>query len=97
MGVFGILLLLVWWAIRRSTALPRRRAILVALGLTVLYAALDELHQGTVSGRHASPIDVGIDAVGAVGAIAAVRAGSLLVRRRGGDARGPGDDATTLD
>src|SRR3954465_2721806 len=30
----------------------------------VAYAATDELHQHFVAGRHASPVDVGIDAVG---------------------------------
>jgi VanZ family protein len=35
-----------------------------ALALGVLYAASDELHQAFVRGRHASPIDVGIDTVG---------------------------------
>ncbi len=35
-----------------------------ALGLGVLYAASDELHQSFVRGRHASPVDVAIDAVG---------------------------------
>jgi VanZ family protein len=30
----------------------------------VAYAATDELHQHFVAGRHASPIDVAIDAVG---------------------------------
>jgi VanZ family protein len=30
----------------------------------VAYAATDELHQHFVSGRHASPVDVAIDAVG---------------------------------
>ena len=33
--------------------------------VTVLYAATDELHQGFVGGRHASVVDVGIDAIGA--------------------------------
>ena len=37
-----------------------------AFGLTVLYAASDEVHQLFVRGRHGSPIDVGIDAVGAL-------------------------------
>jgi VanZ family protein len=37
----------------------------------VAYAATDELHQHFVAGRHASPIDVGIDAVGvAIGLLA---------------------------
>jgi VanZ family protein len=38
----------------------------VAFGLTVVYAASDEWHQTFVRGRHGSPIDVGIDAVGAL-------------------------------
>jgi VanZ family protein len=36
----------------------------LALAAGVAYAATDELHQHFVRGRHASPIDVGIDAVG---------------------------------
>ena len=35
-----------------------------ALALGVLYAASDEFHQTFVRGRHGSPIDVGIDAIG---------------------------------
>jgi VanZ family protein len=36
----------------------------LALAVGVAYAATDEFHQHFVRGRHASPIDVGIDAVG---------------------------------
>ncbi len=35
-----------------------------ALAAGIAYAATDELHQHFVRGRHASPVDVGIDAVG---------------------------------
>src|SRR3989440_980482 len=35
-----------------------------ALAVGLAYAASDELHQHFVHGRHASPVDVGIDAVG---------------------------------
>ena len=42
-------------------ALERDAAAFVA---GVAYAATDELHQHFVAGRHASPVDVGIDAVG---------------------------------
>ena len=35
-----------------------------AFGLAVAYAATDEFHQTFVRGRHGSPIDVGIDAIG---------------------------------
>jgi VanZ family protein len=35
-----------------------------ALAVGIAYAATDELHQHFVRGRHASPVDVAIDAVG---------------------------------
>lgn len=35
-----------------------------ALAVGIAYAATDELHQFFVRGRHASPVDVAIDAVG---------------------------------
>ena len=78
MAVFGVLALLIWRAIATTTAWPR--AALVALALTVAYAVTDELHQGFVSGRSASPVDVGIDALGASLAIAA--AAWIVTRRR---------------
>jgi VanZ family protein len=36
----------------------------VGLAAGIAYAATDEFHQHFVRGRHASPVDVGIDAVG---------------------------------
>ncbi|MFL5953082.1 MAG: VanZ family protein [Gaiellaceae bacterium] len=39
---------------------------LLAFPLAVAYAASDEVHQLFVRGRHGSPIDVAIDAVGAL-------------------------------
>lgn len=44
-----------------------------ALAFTVEYAASDEVHQLFVRGRHGSPIDVGIDAVGALIGLALLR------------------------
>ena len=37
-----------------------------AFALTVAYAGTDEWHQTFVHGRHGSPVDVGIDAIGAL-------------------------------
>lgn len=71
MVVFGILALLIWRAVATTTA--RRRPWAWALALAVLYAITDELHQGSVAGREASAVDVGIDAAGALFAIAATR------------------------
>jgi len=46
----------------------------VAFVLGTLYAVTDELHQSFVAGRHASPLDVAIDAAGvAVGLALASR------------------------
>jgi VanZ family protein len=46
----------------------------LALAVGIAYAATDELHQYFVRGRHASPVDVTIDAVGlAVGMLVWLR------------------------
>jgi VanZ family protein len=52
---YAVLGLLLYRALERET---------LALAAGIAYAATDELHQHFVSGRHASPIDVAIDAVG---------------------------------
>jgi len=78
MGVFGILALLLWRAVGATTAL--RRPWAWALAVTILYAITDELHQGFVAGRHPSPVDVGIDAAGAL--VAVVVVGVVRVKRR---------------
>ena len=78
MGVFGILALLAWWALAETTTW--RWPWAWALGSSVLYAMTDEFHQGFVAGRHPSVVDVGIDATGALIAVAVV---SLIRSRRG--------------
>jgi VanZ family protein len=81
MGVFGILALLTWRALAATSAL--RRPWVWAIALTVIYAITDELHQGAV-GRHASAVDVAIDAIGAVLAVAVMGIlGSRWDRLRG--------------
>ena len=59
-----------WRAVGTTTAW--RRPWAWALALAVLYAITDELHQGFVAGRHPSLVDVGIDAAGALIAVATV-------------------------
>jgi len=44
-----------------------------AIALTVGYAITDEVHQLFVRGRHGSPVDVAIDAVGALIGLALLR------------------------
>jgi len=79
MGVFGILALLLWHAIATTTTV--RRPWAWAIALAVLYAITDEIHQGFVAGRHASPVDVAIDAAGVLIAVGVV-AGVLSLGRR---------------
>ena len=63
MFVFGVLSVLVWRALTPSAI---RRAMVWSWVLTAGYAASDEFHQAFTSGRHPSPVDVAIDAVGAL-------------------------------
>ena len=75
LGVYAALAVAILYALR-AQGLTDRRALSIALSLTVGYAVSDELHQTTVSGRVGSPIDVAIDAVGA--------ACGLVLRRQAG-------------
>src|SRR3954470_13835900 len=60
---YGLLCFL-WWRALRTIATPRA-AIVLALGIAIGYAGTDEFHQQYVQGRHAAPLDVFIDALGA--------------------------------
>lgn len=62
-GEYALLYCLWWRALR--TRLSPRAAIGSAFAIAVAYAATDEYHQHFVSGRHGTPVDVVIDAVGA--------------------------------
>jgi VanZ family protein len=71
-GEYAVLCFL-WWRLLR-TGMPARRAALVALAVSSLYAASDELHQSFVDGRHGTPVDWAIDSAGAAAAALAARA-----------------------
>jgi VanZ family protein len=62
------LLTFLWWRALKSVP--------IAFAIAVAYAATDEFHQHFVSGRHGTPVDVGIDALGAT------MAAALILRRR---------------
>ena len=59
-----------------------QRAWQWSLGLTVLYAVSDEIHQGFTAGRHPAAADVAIDAAGAVALLAAAVLLPRLLRSR---------------
>src|SRR4051812_26067819 len=65
MGEYALLTFLWWRALRsiRTAALP------LAFAIAVSYSATDELHQHFVSGRHGTPVDIAIDAAGALIAV----------------------------
>lgn len=62
-GEYALLCFLWWRALR--TRVANTPAVAAAFAVAVAYAATDEWHQTFVNGRHGSPIDVGIDAIGA--------------------------------
>jgi VanZ family protein len=70
-GEYGLLTFL-WVRALRTTSL-RESALPLAFALAVGYAATDEYHQTFVDGRHGTPVDVGIDAVGAAVALLGIR------------------------
>jgi VanZ family protein len=53
-----------------------------AVALAALYAVTDEVHQLFVEGRHGAPLDVGIDAVGAIAGVLAWQRLTAGRRRR---------------
>src|SRR5688572_29328994 len=63
---YALLCFFLWRALR--PALPHTRSVVVAFAVTVAYAVTDEVHQSFVEGRNGTPVDVGIDAVGAAAA-----------------------------
>src|SRR4051794_8537239 len=69
---YGLLTFL-WWRALRGT---RADALPLAFVIAVTYAATDEFHQRFIPGRHGTPVDVAIDAAGALIAM-------LLIRRKG--------------
>jgi VanZ family protein len=66
------LLCFLWWRALRTVVAPGR-VIPLAFAVAVAYACTDEIHQLSVHGRHGSPIDVGIDSLGAGIAALAIR------------------------
>lgn len=62
-GEYALLCFLWWRALR--TRMDRMAALPLAWLLATLYAASDEYHQSFVNGRHATPVDVSIDSMGA--------------------------------
>lgn len=71
--VFGALTLLWFRALAPLTA----RGLFWAATISFLDAISDEYHQTFVSGRHGSPVDVGVDAIGIGAAVLLVRSGWL--------------------
>ena len=66
MAEYGLLWVLWQRALRTRSPWP-------AIAITLAYAASDEFHQSFVEGRHGTPVDVLIDAVGVAIAVALTR------------------------
>ena len=66
MFVYAVLYYLLFWAYQKTHAQEKITAkhYLWPLIMALLYAVTDELHQSTVSGRHATLRDIGYDSLG---------------------------------
>ncbi len=73
------LLCFLWWRALRTVVRPRA-ALGTAIAIAIAYAVTDELHQSVIPTRQGAPLDVAIDAVGALLA-------ALIVWRRAAEAR----------
>lgn len=60
---FAVLMAL-WFCTWRASGSSRLVAFLMSAVITISYAGVDEWHQTWVTGRHGTPRDVAIDAVG---------------------------------
>lgn len=85
---YAVLGALLWRASAgRFLARPSKGAVALAVGLSALYAALDEIHQAFVPGRIPSLGDTGADLAGSVGAILILGLMGGPLARTGGQAR----------
>lgn len=75
---YGVLALL--WVRALEPGRPPRRARALALALALLYALLDETHQGWTGARTASPWDVALDGAGAGLAVGSLAGGACAER-----------------
>jgi len=71
MTEFGLLAALWTRALLRHRGATR--ALAVGAAIAVAWAAVDELHQSAVPGRHGTPVDVAIDAAGVAIAVTLLR------------------------
>ena len=84
-GEFALLAALWSWALAPWLG---RRALGVAIAVSLAYAVGDEVHQSFVPGRDADPLDVVVDAAG-------IALAALLIRRSRSRPGGAGPDPTS--
>jgi VanZ family protein len=77
---YGILALLIWWALHAHAVSVERRGLLAAFAVAVIYAASDEWHQTFVPGRNGNVYDWTVDLAGAGIALVGLR---IALLRRG--------------
>jgi len=77
---YGILNLLVFWALDRTSDIPYIWKIIYSVAITILYGLTDELHQVFVPGRSGRLIDIAANLVGCV--IAQIFVFAFLVKFR---------------
>lgn len=69
LGLYGLLGLLIYWALDLNTRLLNRERIFYAVAIATAYGVLDEFHQHFVPGRNFSVMDMMVNLVGAMLAV----------------------------
>ena len=90
---YALLAAAVWWtlSLRRGSSLPRYA---LSLGIVMVYAVTDEVHQAFVAGRSPELFDLMVDAAGALVALTAL---GWWASRSPMPPAGPGGPRDTMD
>ncbi|RSK29455.1 VanZ family protein [Bacillus sp. HMF5848] len=80
--IYLVLAVLVLNALRAIPSLSKRKRMLITIGICVLYAITDEIHQTVVPGRGPQIKDIVIDSLGAATGIGIYQLLSLLFKPR---------------
>ena len=81
-GILGALWILLLLSFEKIRNIKKRIIWLTAMGICLVYAVSDEIHQGFVDGRTPKVLDVGIDTLGGLAGAGFILIIWLIVRRK---------------
>ena len=81
-GILGAIWILLLLSFEKIRNIKKRIIWLTAMGICLVYAVSDEIHQGFVDGRTPKVLDVGIDTLGGLAGAGFILIIWLIVRRK---------------